>query len=52
MGIGLLKKLPKILELLCLNATTSGNIAPFFNHKCEGANLLDMLIRIDTYDPH
>jgi hypothetical protein len=52
MGIGFFKKLPKILELLCLSATIFGNIGPFINHKCEGANLLDKFIRIDTYDPH
>lgn len=31
-------------EALCLNATIFGNSAQFFNHRCEDANLLDILI--------
>jgi hypothetical protein len=39
-------------EALCLNAIVFGNVAQFLNHRCEYANLLDMLGRIEAHNSH
>ncbi|KAL1211599.1 Histone-lysine N-methyltransferase SUVR4 [Cardamine amara subsp. amara] len=39
-------------EALCLDATNSGNVARFINHRCEDANLIDIPVEIETPDRH
>jgi hypothetical protein len=39
-------------ETLCLDAMIFENIVWFLNHRCEDANLLDMLLRIETHHQH
>ncbi len=39
-------------QALCLNVIVFGNIVRFLNHRCEDANLLDMLVWIETHNPH
>lgn len=39
-------------EALCLDPTVFRNFAQFLNHRCEDTNLLDMLVKIETHNPH
>lgn len=39
-------------ELLCLDATTYGNVARFINHRCYDANLVDIPVEIESPDHH
>ncbi|KAJ8770187.1 hypothetical protein K2173_011522 [Erythroxylum novogranatense] len=46
------EKVLKDEEALCLDATFSGNVARFINHRCEDANLIDIPVEIETPDRH
>ncbi|XP_050225811.1 histone-lysine N-methyltransferase SUVR4-like isoform X3 [Mercurialis annua] len=37
---------------LCLDATFSGNVARFINHRCEDANVIDIPVEVETPDRH
>ncbi|XP_048499433.1 probable inactive histone-lysine N-methyltransferase SUVR2 isoform X2 [Beta vulgaris subsp. vulgaris] len=37
---------------LCLDATNYGNIGRFVNHKCHGANLIEIPVEVETADHH
>jgi SET domain-containing protein len=39
-------------DALCIDGAHFSNVSHFLNHKCEGANLLDMLVRINEKNPH
>ncbi|KAK4850318.1 hypothetical protein QYF36_005638 [Acer negundo] len=39
-------------EALCLDATFSGNVARFINHRCFDANLTDIPVEVETPDRH
>ncbi|KDP23728.1 hypothetical protein JCGZ_23561 [Jatropha curcas] len=39
-------------EALCLDATFSGNVARFINHRCNDANLIDIPVQVETPDRH
>uniref|UniRef100_A0A2C9VG59 SET domain-containing protein n=1 Tax=Manihot esculenta TaxID=3983 RepID=A0A2C9VG59_MANES len=39
-------------EALCLDATFSGNVARFINHRCDDANLIDIPVQVETPDRH
>ncbi|KAF2287573.1 hypothetical protein GH714_001358 [Hevea brasiliensis] len=39
-------------EALCLDATFSGNVARFINHRCGEANLIDIPVEVETPDRH
>lgn len=39
-------------EALCLDATFSGNVARFINHRCHDGNLIDIPVEVETPDHH
>ncbi|XP_002521994.3 histone-lysine N-methyltransferase SUVR4 isoform X1 [Ricinus communis] len=39
-------------EALCLDATFTGNVARFINHRCNDANLIDIPVEVETPDRH
>ncbi|KAG6750697.1 hypothetical protein POTOM_045206 [Populus tomentosa] len=39
-------------EALCLDATFSGNVARFINHRCHDGNLIDIPVEVETPDRH
>jgi SET domain-containing protein len=39
-------------DALCIDDAHFSNILHFLNHKCEGAKLLDMHVRINEKNPH
>lgn len=38
-------------QALSIDGLMYGNVARFFNHRCEDANLLDMPVKVDFSDP-
>jgi hypothetical protein len=38
-------------DALCIDGAHFSNVSRFLNHKCEGANLLDMPVRINEKNP-
>jgi SET domain-containing protein len=39
-------------DALYIDSAHFSNVSRFLNHKCEGANLLDMPVRINEKNPH
>ncbi|XP_038726184.1 histone-lysine N-methyltransferase SUVR4-like isoform X2 [Tripterygium wilfordii] len=39
-------------EALCLDATFTGNVARFINHRCSDGNLIDIPVEVETPDRH
>ncbi|XP_038695248.1 histone-lysine N-methyltransferase SUVR4-like isoform X2 [Tripterygium wilfordii] len=39
-------------EALCLDATFTGNVARFINHRCFDGNLIDIPVEVETPDRH
>lgn len=39
-------------DALCIDGAHFSNVSRFLNHRCEGANLIDMPVRINEKNPH